>query len=139
MCRGGTILGTYNRGFNKSDYISKDYIDNICKGFKKLKLDNDKSKEAENEIIWNRISNIPTLFADTVTSMQLGEFKGPIKSGAGFHILFLEDKRGDTVKIEDQVLSRHILIQTSEVRSQSQAKKLIYEIKEKLILSLIHI
>ena len=47
--------------------------------------------------------------------------------------LFLEDKRGDTVKIEDQVLSRHILIQTSEVRSQSQAKKLIYEIKEKLI------
>lgn len=65
--------------------------------------------------------------------MQLGGFKGPIKSGAGFHILFLEDKRGDTVKIEDQVLSRHILIQTSEVRSQSQAKKLIYEIKEKLI------
>ena len=95
----------------------------------------DRSKEVENEIIWNRISNIPTLFADTVTSMQLGEFKGPIKSGAGFHILFLEDKRGDTVKIEDQVLSRHILIQTSEVRSQSQAKKLIYEIKEIPLLS----
>ena len=106
---------------------------NQGKDFKELKLENDQSKETENEIIWNRISNIPTLFADTVTSMQLGEFKGPIKSGAGFHILFLEDKRGDTVKIEDQVLSRHILIQTSEVRSQSQAKKLIYEIKEKLI------
>ena len=106
---------------------------NQGKDFKELKLENDQSKETENEIIWNRISNIPTLFADTVTSMQLGEYKGPIESGAGFHILFLEDKRGDTVKIEDQVLSRHILIQTSEVRSQSQAKKLIYEIKEKLI------
>ena len=106
---------------------------NQGKDFRKLKLENNQSKEVENEIIWNRISNIPTLFADTVTSMQLGGFKGPIKSGAGFHILFLEDKRGDTVKIEDQVLSRHILIQTSEVRSQSQAKKLIYEIKEKLI------
>ena len=34
--------------------------------------------------------------------------------------------------IEYQVLARHILVQTSEVRSDSQAEKLIREIKEKL-------
>ena len=79
---------------------------------------------------WKRVSSIPTLFTNIISEMQLGEFRGPIKSGAGFHILYLKDKRGETVRIEDQVLSRHILVQTSEVRSDSQAEKLIREIKE---------
>ena len=100
--------------------------------FENLKKIKDQSKQTEEELSWKRVSNIPTLFTNIISEMQLGEFRGPIKSGAGFHILYLKDKRGDTVKIEDQVLSRHILVQTSEVRSNSQAEKLIKEIKEKL-------
>ena len=100
--------------------------------FENLKKIKDQSKQTEEELSWKRVSNIPTLFTNIISEMQLGEFRGPIKSGAGFHILYLKDKRGDTVKIEDQVLSRHILVQTSEVRSDSQAEKLIKEIKEKL-------
>ena len=100
--------------------------------FETLKKIKDQSKQTEEELSWKRVSNIPTLFTNIISEMQLGEFRGPIKSGAGFHILYLKDKRGDTVKIEDQVLSRHILVQTSEVRSDSQAEKLIKEIKEKL-------
>ena len=100
--------------------------------FENLKKIKDQSKQTEKELSWKRVSNIPTLFTNIISEMQLGEFRGPIKSGAGFHILYLKDKRGDTVKIEDQVLSRHILVQTSEVRSDSQAEKLIKEIKEKL-------
>ena len=100
--------------------------------FENLKKIKDQSKQTEEELLWKRVSNIPTLFTNIISEMQLGEFRGPIKSGAGFHILYLKDKRGDTVKIEDQVLSRHILVQTSEVRSDSQAEKLIKEIKEKL-------
>ena len=100
--------------------------------FDTLKNNKDESKRVEEVLSWKRISNIPSLFTNVINEMQLGEFRGPIKSGAGFHILFLKDKRGETVKIEDQVLSRHILVQTSEVRSDSQAEKLIREIKEKL-------
>ena len=100
--------------------------------FDSLKNNKDESKRVEEVLSWKRISNIPSLFTSVINEMQLGEFRGPIKSGAGFHIIYLKDKRGETVKIEDQVLSRHILVQTSEVRSDSQAEKLIREIKEKL-------
>ena len=100
--------------------------------FDTLKNNKDESKRVEEVLSWKRISNIPSLFTSVINEMQLGEFRGPIKSGAGFHIIYLKDKRGETVKIEDQVLSRHILVQTSEVRSDSQAEKLIREIKEKL-------
>ena len=100
--------------------------------FMDIKAKYDESKNIEQDLIWRKIQNIPTLFTEVIKDMKLGEVRGPIKSGAGFHILMLKDKRGDTVKIEKQVLARHILIQTSEVRNENQAEKLINEIKDKL-------
>lgn len=118
----------------KDKNLAEEVLDLLNQGqnFDILKNKNDQSRNIEETLTWKRISNIPTLFTEIVKEMQLGEYRGPIESGAGFHILYLKDKRGDTVRIEDQVLARHILIQTSEVRSDSQAKKLIEEIKEKL-------
>ena len=60
--------------------------------------------------------------------MKVGEISELIRSGAGFHIIRLSEKRGDVVKFEDQTLVRHILIQSSEIRSENQTKELINEI-----------
>ena len=132
------IIARVQRGIvGPKVFISEQELNNFInsvegQNFDILKNKNDQSRNVEETLTWKRISNIPTLFTEIVKEMQLGEYRGPIESGAGFHILYLKDKRGDTVRIEDQVLARHILIQTSEVRSDSQAKKLIEEIKEKL-------
>ena len=84
------------------------------------------------EVPWVKLSQLPSLFADEVKEMTVGSIKGPIKSGAGYHFLKIEDKKGDTVRIEDQSLARHILIQTSEIRNKKQALSLINEIKERI-------
>jgi peptidyl-prolyl cis-trans isomerase SurA len=84
------------------------------------------------EVPWVKLSQLPSLFADEVKEMTVGSMKGPIKSGAGYHFLKIEDKRGDTVRIEDQSLARHILIQTSEIRNKKQALSLINEIKDRI-------
>ena len=52
----------------------------------------------------------------------------PVRSGAGFHILKLTDKRGNTVKFLDQTLARHILVQPSEIRTEKQTEELINDI-----------
>ena len=65
--------------------------------------------------------------------MKVGEISELIRSGAGFHIIRLSEKRGDVVKFEDQTLVRHILIQSSEIRSENQTKELINEIHQELI------
>ena len=65
--------------------------------------------------------------------MKVGEISELIRSGAGFHIIRLSEKRGDVVKFEDQTLVRHILIQSSEIRSENQTKELINEIYQELI------
>ncbi len=81
---------------------------------------------------WRKESELPSLFAETVVKLKSGEVSDPIRSGAGFHILKLREKRGNTVKYEDQTLVRHILVQPSEIRSETQTELLINEIFTKL-------
>ena len=82
---------------------------------------------------WRKATELPTLFSDVVTKMKVGEASELIRSGAGFHIIRLAEKRGDVVKFEDQTLVRHILVQPSEIRSEKQTKDLMNEIYQKLV------
>jgi len=81
---------------------------------------------------WRKESELPSLFATTVKALKEGEVSEPIRSGAGLHIIKLKEKKGNTVKYEDQTLVRHILVQPSEIRSESQTEKLINEVHQKL-------
>ena len=82
---------------------------------------------------WRKATELPTLFSDVVAKMRVGEASELIRSGAGFHIIRLAEKRGDVVKFEDQTLVRHILVQPSEIRSEKQTKDLMNEIFQKLV------
>ena len=81
---------------------------------------------------WRTEAELPSLFAEVVTELKVGEIASPLRSGAGFHILKLIDKRGNTVKFLDQTLARHILVQPSEIRTENQAEELINTIYERL-------
>ncbi len=81
---------------------------------------------------WRTSAELPSLFAEVVTELTVGEVSQPVRSGAGFHILKLSEKRGNTVKFLDQTLARHILVQPSEIRTENQAKMLINDIYNRL-------
>ena len=49
---------------------------------------------------WRKATELPTLFSDVVTKMKVGEASELIRSGAGFHIIRLAEKKGDVVKFE---------------------------------------
>tara|TARA_B100000686_G_scaffold126163_1_gene133565 strand:- start:980 stop:2290 length:1311 start_codon:yes stop_codon:yes gene_type:complete len=82
---------------------------------------------------WRTSAELPTLFAETISILKVGETSNLIRSGAGFHILRLNEKRGNTVKFMDQTLSRHILVQPSEIRTENQAEFLIKDIHRRLL------
>tara|TARA_B100001123_G_scaffold449129_1_gene613187 strand:- start:62 stop:1312 length:1251 start_codon:yes stop_codon:yes gene_type:complete len=114
----------------------KEIIENYKNGesFEKLAttFSDDQNALEGGSLGWRKVSELPTLFADVVVKMKVGETSDLIRSGAGFHIIRLAEKKGDVVKFEDQTLVRHILVQTSEIRTENQTKDLIYEIHEKL-------
>ncbi len=90
-------------------------------------------KEQENfgGIYWKKISEIPSIFENKIKSMELNEISDPIESGAGLHIIKLSGIRGDSIKVEPQFLVQHILIETSEIRSEKQAEDLINDLYDR--------
>ena len=84
-------------------------------------------KEEENfgGIYWKKISEVPSIFEKKLKSMKLNDIFAPLESGAGIHIIKLSGIRGDSIKVEEQSLVQHILIETSEIRSEKQAEDLI--------------
>lgn len=82
---------------------------------------------------WMNINSMPTLFAEAVQGKAKQALIGPIRSGAGFHILKITDTRGiETVQIEE-VNARHILIKPSIILSEDKAKQMLAEFRQQLL------
>lgn len=82
---------------------------------------------------WRKISDMPTLYAEALGDLDVGQNSSPLESGAGFHILKVEDKRGDFVKYEDQWLVRHILLMPSEIRTLEETEQELVDIRNRLL------
>ncbi|WP_109340985.1 peptidylprolyl isomerase SurA [Saliniradius amylolyticus] len=82
---------------------------------------------------WLNINAMPTLFAEAVQGKDKGELIGPIRSGAGFHILKIQDTRGlETVEVEE-VKARHILMKPSVILSEEKIRTMMKDFREQLI------
>jgi len=82
---------------------------------------------------WMNINSMPTLFAEAVQKKSKEDLIGPIRSGAGFHILKVKDLRGiEKVEIAE-VNARHILIAPSVILSDEKAEKMLKEFREQIL------
>jgi peptidyl-prolyl cis-trans isomerase SurA len=82
---------------------------------------------------WRKAAALPTLFAEQVLELEVGEVADPITSASGIHVVKLLDQRGAGVQSEQQTLVRHILVMPSEIRTEAQTKSLIEEIYQQLL------
>ena len=82
---------------------------------------------------WRKAIDMPDLFEKALEGKSIGYVSEPLESGSGFHILKLEDKRGDYVKFEDQWQSRHILMIPSTIRDNQETEKQINNIRQQII------
>ena len=81
---------------------------------------------------WRKLPAFPELFSASLKDMKIGELSEPIKSGAGEHLLFLEDKRGPTVTFEKQWDVRHILLIPNRIRPDDASEALITDLKKRI-------
>lgn len=85
------------------------------------------------EIGWRPADRLPPLFADPLQKMKPGEVSEVLRSPNGFHIVKLLDRRSkDTPVVITQTQARHILIKTSELVSENEAKLRLQEIKQRI-------
>ena len=83
---------------------------------------------------WRPAAQLTKKFAEILASMKPGEVTPIIQSPNGFHILKLLDRRDqkDAITMVDQTHARHILIKINELTSESDARRRIIELKERL-------
>jgi len=85
------------------------------------------------ELPWRKIVDMPELFSNALKNEDIGFISEPLKSGAGFHILKVEDKRGPFVQYEDQWFSRHILLSPSAIRDDESTELEINAIRDRVL------
>lgn len=74
---------------------------------------------------WRSLDQIPTSFSGAISSMQAGQFIGPIRGPSGFQLIKLEEIRnaqaGDA-RMVTQYQARHILIRAEKAGEDAAAK-----------------
>ena len=82
---------------------------------------------------WRPSGKMPSIFAEALKPLQAGQVSPLLKSGNGFHILKLYDKRGlDAALNVTQTHARHILIKTNELTSEADARNRLLQLKERI-------
>ena len=82
---------------------------------------------------WRKAGELPSLFAEPVLQMTVGEVAEPILSGSSIHIIKLLEQRGAGVQKSKQTKVRHILVRPSEIRSPSEAEAIIRDVHQRLV------
>ncbi|MDD2667180.1 MULTISPECIES: peptidylprolyl isomerase [Zoogloea] len=86
---------------------------------------------------WRSAERLPGIFAEAVAGLKPGETTPILRSAAGFHIVRVVDSKGGSqaaapVQVQ-QTRARHILIKTSEVVSDADARRRLTDLRERVV------
>jgi peptidyl-prolyl cis-trans isomerase SurA len=82
---------------------------------------------------WRPGARMPTVFAEVVRGMNVGDVSPVLRSAAGFHIVKLIERRSrNDSALVDQTHVRHILVRVNEITSEADAKVKIERLKDRL-------
>ncbi|NML26756.1 peptidylprolyl isomerase [Zoogloea dura] len=86
---------------------------------------------------WRGADRLPSLFAEAVTGLKPGETTAILRSAAGFHIVRVVDRKGGgqsgvPAQVQ-QTRARHILIKTSEVVTDADARRRLADLRESVV------
>ena len=82
---------------------------------------------------WRKASQLPTIFADQVLGLSVGDISQIIRSPSGFHIVKLLDRRSSDTHVVTQTHARHILIKTNKVVTSRDAKMRLESLRERVV------
>ena len=79
---------------------------------------------------WRKLGDIPSMFADTVPTLTVGEV-AKVRSSSGLHLVYLADAVGGEQLVR-QTDVRHILVKPTEVLNEQAAEDLVVELKARI-------
>jgi len=82
---------------------------------------------------WRKGPELPTFLGEVIAGMKAGDVTKPIRTPSGFHIIKLNEIRGNAQVIVNQVHARHILIKTNELQDDATVQQKLVSIRDRVI------
>ena len=82
---------------------------------------------------WRLASDLPTMLADTVLGLEVGEVGEPVRSASGFHLVKLVERQGSQRQMIRQTLARHILITLDALTDNAEARRQLGVLRERIV------
>ena len=82
---------------------------------------------------WRSANELPPAMLDAADKLQEGQTSAPVRGPNGFHIIKLVGKRDGGSHVVTEYEASHILVKTSELVSNEQAKKKIEDIRRRIV------
>lgn len=97
-----------------------------------ISYSNDQAALQGGDIGWRKLAQLPELFGNQMANLAVGQVSKPFRSGAGFHILKNIEQRGGGAQLIEQTHARHILVKTSEIMDDAQARQKLLDLKARI-------
>ncbi|WP_067095471.1 peptidylprolyl isomerase [Marinomonas atlantica] len=81
---------------------------------------------------WRKANELPRLFTQAVSSQEEGTLVGPLQSNAGFHLLWVIEKRSQDVAVQQETKVSHLLLRPNEIRNNKQTRELAEQLHTRL-------
>ena len=105
------------------------------KDFRELAIANsaDQSALQGGDLGWRNMAQLPDVFIQAVGQLDIGDVSKPIRSGAGYHLLKVYDRRGGEKKLIEQHFARHILIKPNQIRDEKTTIEQLKTLTDRII------
>ena len=103
--------------------------------FRRLAIANSAGQNALSggDLGWRKTVELPSLFADALEGLKVGDVTKPFRSDAGFHLLKIHAQRGSNEQVVEQTKVRHILVKTSAILNDDQAYNKLIELRQQIL------
>ena len=82
---------------------------------------------------WRQASGLPTMLADAVLDLEIGEVTDPVRSASGFHLVKLIDQQDSERQMIRQTRARHILITLDALTDDTEARRQLSTLRERIV------
>jgi len=82
---------------------------------------------------WRKGTELPTFLGEAIAGMKAGDVTKPMRTPSGYHLVKLNDIRGNSQVIQNQVHARHILIKTNELQDDATVQQKLVSIRDRIL------
>jgi peptidyl-prolyl cis-trans isomerase SurA len=82
---------------------------------------------------WRKGPELPTFLAELVARLSPGQVSEPLRTPSGYHLVRLNELRGQTQTMVDQVKARHILMKPTELQDDATVQQKLVAIRERIV------